>query len=81
VQDLQLNPACSVREVLGQRVETEVDQSDAEHEDDQEDDHRVEQAVGLSWCRHEERQMVGRDRIQHRRVLVHGSPLMLSSAN
>ena len=64
--ELHLNLARPVRHVLGERVEAEVEEPHREHDDDEEDDHRVEQAVGLSWRRDEERQMVGRGRMQRR---------------
>ncbi len=64
--DLNLNLACPVRDVLGERMEAKVEEPHGEHDDDEEDDHRVEQAVRLTGCRDEERQMVGSGRVQHR---------------
>ena len=45
--ELHLHLARPVREVLGQRVQAEVEEPDREHDDDEEDDHRVEEAVAL----------------------------------
>ncbi len=62
--DLQLHFAGAMRHVLGQSVQAQV--KDADHKDHQqdEDDHHVEENVGLTRRGDERRQMGNRSRMQ-----------------
>jgi hypothetical protein len=69
--ELVLYLFAAVRQLFGQRMQSPVDQPDADNENQQEDRSEHQQRVRIAGLRDEDRQMVRRSRIHCRCCLFH----------